>query len=35
MARVVNKGFGEQGAEGKIEGGRPRNPVIPIPETPA
>jgi cytochrome d ubiquinol oxidase subunit I len=35
MARVVNKGFGEQAAEDKVGGGRPRNPVIPIPETPS
>ena len=33
MGRVVAKGFGEPAAEEKVESGRPRNPVVPIPET--
>ena len=35
MARNVSKGFVEKAKEDAVEGGRPRNPVVPIPETSA
>lgn len=33
MARIVTRGFGEPAEEDEVEAGRPRNPVVPVPET--
>jgi len=35
MARIVSKGFAEAPKEDKVEAGRPRSPVVPIPEASA